>query len=78
MAAATERKKRSNVSDYLVLKKDGTYEVVSERKKLGAKVAEIGVGKIRAIYRGTKLEFRMVQEVKIGKPRWTVDPDKEE
>ena len=78
MAATTERKKRSNVSDYLILKKDGTYQIVAERKKLGVIVSDVGVNKIAAIYRGTKLDFRIVHEVKIGKPKWTVDPDKKE
>ena len=35
MAAETPRKKRTNVSDYLIIKKDGTHVVVKDRKKLG-------------------------------------------
>ena len=71
MAKEAKKTRRSGVSDYLIVTDGGEVTIVATRAELVAAVTDAGVKNVQAIYRGTKLDFRLETSVKIGRPRET-------
>jgi hypothetical protein len=73
---ADQEKKRRKVSDYLVLTQEYSDEpstkdwhICEDRQALNDLLSKVEEDHIVAIYRGTKLEFRVETAVKIGSGR---------